>query len=142
MATKEQERKALARIRKIVAELGEDSYIGMAFEGAWELAEENIANDFGNTTQWYIDKYNNSGEDVRKAREEAEEDARKLRQELERVKADKEYLWGEYNEKKEAYNNLVKDRNDLWNKVQESKKLENEVIKLKAKLFDLMFAEK
>lgn len=47
MTTKEQERKALEQIRKIVAGLGEDSYIGMAFEGCFELAEENIENDFG-----------------------------------------------------------------------------------------------
>lgn len=45
-ATKEQERKALARIKKIVEELGEDSYIGIAFEGCFEVAEENIENDF------------------------------------------------------------------------------------------------
>ena len=47
MTTKEQERKALEQIRKIVAGLGEDSYIGMAFEGCFEIAEENIENDFG-----------------------------------------------------------------------------------------------
>lgn len=46
MATKEQERKALEKIRKIVEELGEDSYIGTAFEGCFEVAEENIENDF------------------------------------------------------------------------------------------------
>ena len=45
--TKEQERKALAQIRKIVEDLGEGSYIGMAFEGCFEIAEENIENDFG-----------------------------------------------------------------------------------------------
>lgn len=45
-ATKEQERKALEKIRKIVEELGEDSYIGTAFEGCFEVAEENIENDF------------------------------------------------------------------------------------------------
>lgn len=47
MTTKEQERKALEQIRKIVAGLGEDSYIGMAFEGCFEIAEQNIENDFG-----------------------------------------------------------------------------------------------
>ena len=46
MTTKEQERKALAQIQKIVAGLGEDSYIGMAFEGVFEVAEENINNDW------------------------------------------------------------------------------------------------
>lgn len=47
MTTKDQERKALEKIRKIVEELGEGSYIGMAFEGCFEIAEENIENDFG-----------------------------------------------------------------------------------------------
>lgn len=47
MSTKEQERKALEQIKKIVAGLGNDSYIAMAFEGCFEIAEENIENDFG-----------------------------------------------------------------------------------------------
>lgn len=46
MATKEQELKALAKIKKIVEELGENSYIGTAFEGCFEVAEDNIGNDF------------------------------------------------------------------------------------------------
>ena len=47
MTTKEQERKALAQIREIVAALGSDSYLAIAFEGCFEIAEENIQNDFG-----------------------------------------------------------------------------------------------
>lgn len=47
MTTKDQERKALEKIRKIVEDLGDNSYIGMAFEGCFEIAEENIENDFG-----------------------------------------------------------------------------------------------
>jgi len=46
-ATKEQERKALEKIKKIVDDLGEGSYIGMAFEGCFEKAENNIDFDFG-----------------------------------------------------------------------------------------------
>lgn len=46
MTNKEQERKALEKIRKIVADLGEWSYIGTAFEGCFEVAEENIEKDF------------------------------------------------------------------------------------------------
>lgn len=38
MTTKEQERKALEKIRKIVEELGENSYVGTAFEGCFEIA--------------------------------------------------------------------------------------------------------
>lgn len=46
MITKEQERKALAKIKKILEEVGEDSYIGKAMEGVLDDAEENIENDF------------------------------------------------------------------------------------------------
>jgi hypothetical protein len=42
MTTKQQERDALAKIRKIVEALGEDSYIGTAFKGCFENAETNI----------------------------------------------------------------------------------------------------
>ena len=38
-ATKEQERKAVEKIRKIISELGEDSYVGTALEGCLEDAE-------------------------------------------------------------------------------------------------------
>ena len=47
VATKEQEREALKKIRKIVDALGDGSYLATAFEGCFEDAEENIENDFG-----------------------------------------------------------------------------------------------
>ncbi|MBP5460689.1 MAG: hypothetical protein J6Y20_00985 [Lachnospiraceae bacterium] len=46
MTTKEQERKVLAQIKKLVESLGEDSYVGTAFEGCFEIAETNIENDW------------------------------------------------------------------------------------------------
>lgn len=46
MTTKEQEKKALEQIKKIIAGLGEGSYIAMAMDGMIEDAEENIENDF------------------------------------------------------------------------------------------------
>lgn len=45
MTTKEQERKALEQIKKIVAGLGENSYVATALEGCFEIAEENIEYD-------------------------------------------------------------------------------------------------
>jgi hypothetical protein len=42
IATKQQERDALDKIRKIVADLGEDSYLGTAFKGVFDTAEQNI----------------------------------------------------------------------------------------------------
>lgn len=45
-STKDQEREALEKIKAIVESLGPDSYIGTALEGCFEIAEENIENDF------------------------------------------------------------------------------------------------
>ena len=45
-ATKDQEREALEKIKAILDTLGPDSYVGTAFEGCLEIAEENIENDF------------------------------------------------------------------------------------------------
>lgn len=48
-ATKEQERKAVEKIRKIINELGQGSYVGIALEGCLEDAESNIENDFADS---------------------------------------------------------------------------------------------
>lgn len=45
IATKQQELETLAKIKKMVEELGEGSYIGTAFEGCFDLAEKNINED-------------------------------------------------------------------------------------------------
>lgn len=46
IATKDQERKAIEEIRKIVDNLGEYSYVGAAMDGVLEFAEDNIENGF------------------------------------------------------------------------------------------------
>ena len=51
MMTKQEERQALKKIEKILAEAGEDSYIGMAFAGCCKIALDNIENDFGSSLQ-------------------------------------------------------------------------------------------
>ena len=45
MTTKEQERQAIQKIRKIVEGLGENSYVGTAMEGVLEIADQNIEFD-------------------------------------------------------------------------------------------------
>ena len=45
ITTKEQERQAIERIRKIVEGLGENSYVGYAMDGVLEVAEWNIEFD-------------------------------------------------------------------------------------------------
>lgn len=65
-ATKDQERKALAQIKKIVESLGEDSYIAAAFDGCFEIAENNINNDFMNSWKGAAEIHRKEGEDLRK----------------------------------------------------------------------------
>ena len=45
MTTKEQERAALKKIRKIVEDLGPDSYLSFAFDGCFEDAESNMEDE-------------------------------------------------------------------------------------------------
>lgn len=49
MTTKQQEREALSKIRKIVDGLGEDSYLATAFAGCFDIAEQNIEYDFADS---------------------------------------------------------------------------------------------
>ena len=141
MTTKEQERKALEKIRKIVEELGENSYLATAFDGAWEIAEENIENDFGNSTKFYVDKYN--GTDSRAVA--AENKIRELTAEVEFQKGEAEFHKKAFVEKNNDYHEacdkvgeLIKARQDAEDKIES---LELEVMKLKAKLYDYMVKE-
>lgn len=86
MATKDQERKALEKIRKIVADLGECSYIGMAFEGCFEIAEENIENDFGCSMKQKADKAQEDADYFKRAAETFSAEADRLNEEKEILK--------------------------------------------------------
>lgn len=145
MITKDQERKTLERIRKIVAGLGEISYIGTAFEGCFEIAEENIANDFACS--------------MKQRAEAAERDAKKVSDALraanktiEDLEATNDILgerimqhdknYEELRQKKEEYKQNALEH---WNKYREAQNrlivAEAEIVKLKAKLYDLLVKE-
>lgn len=51
MMTKEQERQTLAKIEKLIASCGEDSYVAQAFRGCCEMASKNIEDDDWNSMQ-------------------------------------------------------------------------------------------
>ena len=135
MATKDQERKALEEIRAIVAGLGEESYIGKAFEGCFEIAEGNIDNDFWNSPK----------ECVRTARENADEQRKKVQE----LKLELQYAEDSAQEWKERFNRIHEKANEYansakehWNNFREQEEkvaaLELETMKLKAKLYDMM----
>ena len=112
MITKDQERKALEQIKKIVDSLGDDSYIGTAFEGCFEIAAKNIENDFACS--------------MKERAEIAERRKRELEidQELERLNAKSELLTNE--------NKRIQSELD---------KADEEITKLKVKIYDLTATE-
>lgn len=142
MATKEQERKALEQIRKIVAGLGEESYIGKAFEGAFEDAESNIDNDFWNSWKERCE-YQATVQD--RAQEQITEKCREIKGLKERAEKAEEIA---NNKIKSADNWCAKyhEANEIatknWNAFREQEdkvaELEQQIIKLKAKLYDMM----
>ena len=124
MTTKEQERKALEQIKKIIEGLGPDSYIGTAMDGMIEDAEENIECDFA--MSW---------------KERAKDAETKAKAFSEKAKA--------YDELKKNHDRLLKDfeqirieKFEAENRAgcAESKivELNEEIIHLKAKLYDMI----
>ena len=135
MATKDQERAALKKIRKIVEDLGEDSYIATAFEGCFEDAEQNIDLDTAFSMKCRCQKAEKDLDDL------AEEN-KKLVEENAYLEKEKEKLLEEKSrgiELREQYRNQCTEN---WNKFREqedrAEALEQEVIRLKAKLYDLI----
>lgn len=154
-ATKDQERGALEKIKAIVEALGPDSYIGTALEGCFEIAEENIENDFAcsmkqraeavvveNTrlkekVKELEDKLAESGKDYEAAHAAAHEVAAEKDAEIQKLKArvqellDDSKIGGEY---------IIKQSSDLISMRERAEASEAEVIRLKAKLYDYMTA--
>lgn len=135
MATKEQERKALEQIRKIVDGLGADSYIATAFDGCFQDAEENIENDFALCMK---DRYLTESKK-----------AKDLRAEVDRLKARVSELEEELKEQKISTDAEHKfllvergKRSDQGEKIRSLEAMLHDrdmtVMELKAKLYDMM----
>lgn len=156
MTTKEQERKALEQIKKIVEGLGEDSYVGIAFEGCFRDAEENIENDWACSRYdaWQMAEQKNeelraqmeelknerdalkmlnskNNAELAKRTEEANEDAQEWKSRYEKVVE----RMNEYHDESIKHWNMFREQED---KVAE---LEQKIINLKAKLYDMIVAE-
>ena len=142
MTTKEQERKALAQIRKIIDGLDAGSYIEIALEGCLEIAEENIENDFAGSMKQRVETAEQEADLLRKklAKQEerlcmqaAELSLTKQSMQLEQERANK--AW---EQNREQYAKLNEQSERLVALENRNAVLEDEVIHLKAKLYDMM----
>lgn len=149
MTTKEQEKKALEQIRKIIAGLGKDSYIAIAMDGMIDDAEDNIEND------WAM-SWKDRAVTASKRCEKAET-------ELVKVSKEKAAVQKLYEEAEQAIKAETNRANQLANRItqlneemaeavrmyseketreyelnQQLSEKDAEIVKLKAKLYDLM----
>lgn len=134
-ATKEQERKALEQIKKIVTELGNDSYLATAFNGAFTLAANNIEMDAAFSTQEYIDMAHEAQAREKDLISQYNHAINMLKETLKTVTQDNEKLANNLSstsERASEYAHKIDDLNaDL-------KKSDGVIISLKAKLYDLI----
>ena len=149
MTTKEQERKALEQIKKIVANLGEYSYIGTAFEGCFEIAEQNIDNDWACSLKQEVEAADKKEEDLRKKIGEyankmdslmaiGQEDARALQIKDKHIAEQEERIAELKKKKKKGADMIGEEIHKNYEAEKKIKEQEEEIIRLKAKLYDLM----
>jgi len=149
MTTKEMERKALEQIRKIVEELGDGSYIATAFEGCFEIAEENIENDFACSMKQRKEAAEELKDKAIKIAASKDEQIKSLEMKvatLQHVNANKEDAILAYSKDAEKMvekiNGLKESATKYWNDLQAAEtkldEKEDEIIRLKAKLYDMM----
>lgn len=103
IATKQQERDTLAKIRDMVAELGPQSYIKTAFKGSFEDAEQNIEDDAAYS--WYD------------RAELAEEKVKKLEGRVKELEGGVEELIQKDEERKAAIERLEAERDELKKRI-------------------------
>lgn len=154
-ATKEQEREALKKIRKIVEELGSDSYIATAFAGCFEIAESNIENDFADSMKdrWLsadrkLNEANGTIEELRDKLAESKKDYEAAHTAAHQVADEKD---AEIAALKNELTNAIETgkhngrmceeaRSDIAEYQRRAEEAEAEVIRLKAKLYDYIVA--
>lgn len=133
MVTKQEERETLEKIRSLVESLGEDSYLGAAFEGCFEIAEQNIENDWACSMKQKAESLEAEKDVFMKSIARQEKEHKRLQQEIVALKAayEREQEWepqpsalGEMPQ--EEYQDLLDDRFTKHYNDEEAKKLLNE----------------
>lgn len=138
MATKAEELRALEQIKDIVSQLGPDSYVAMAFEGCFEVAEDNIGNDWGCSLLQRAQAAEKHLKETKQQLEDAQNQVDTLEQLLEDARRDSANL-------NDAFSKRCRE---LAEETHKNRDLEVQIIayqqesmKLKAKIYDMMFPE-
>ena len=142
--TKDQERAALAKIKKIIEEAGNDSYLSMTFDGIIEQCEENISNDWAcNYKDMFLSADLQRAEAVGDLAKVCEE-VKDLKEQMKTITGALEAAQAKNQEQKKAYEDMCDRAAEYVGQIAAGKNeisaLNSEIIELKAKLYDLMTA--
>lgn len=147
MTTKAEEYKALEQIKKIVSALGADSYIAIAFEGCFEVAEGNIDNDFACSMKQRAESAERQAQQKIKEVEASKAEVKRLEginKEMRRdLEGTEQTLANERKQNAEEIsrlNGIISEcRRDSEGTGQQIADLKAEIIRLKAQVYDLTF---
>ena len=147
MTTKAEEYKALEQIKKIVSALGADSYIAIAFEGCFEVAEGNIDNDFACSMKQRAESAERQAQQKIKEAEASKAEIKRLEginKEMRRdLEGTEQTLANERKQNAEEIsrlNGIISEcRKDSEGTGQQIADLKAEIIRLKAQVYDLTF---
>ncbi len=147
MTTKAEEYKALEQIKKIVSALGADSYIAIAFEGCFEVAEGNIDNDFACSMKQRAESAERQAQQKIKEAEASKAEVKRLEginKEMRRdLEGTEQTLANERKQNAEEIsrlNGIISEcHRDLEGTGQQIADLKAEIIRLKAQVYDLTF---
>lgn len=149
-ATKQQERDTLEKIQKMVEMLGPDSYLATAFDGCFDLAAENIENDWACSMADRVrraekraaeleDELAESVKDYEAAHAAAHEIAAQKDAEIEQLRAQLKQIQETARWNGQRCDEEATAAGEAQRRAETA---EAEVIQLKAKLYDLLVAGK
>ena len=150
-ATKDEEMKALRKIRDIVEGLGSDSYLAISTEGFWSMAETNILDDTGNSVAQYRKCWEvtiSENRELEKKIKELQDKNAKLEEAIKAAELDRKNILdhkfkeaqGYQEQIAVAHENVRRIQYEVCEKENETQKLKREIINLKAKIYDLTTA--
>ncbi len=87
MTTKEQERQAIQKVRKIVESMGENSYLATAMEGVLETAEENIEYDAAFSLKGRAEVAEKEASELKKKNEELRNELKEAKERAEKLES-------------------------------------------------------
>lgn len=147
MASKKKEREALEKIADIIESVGGDeSYIGRAFEGCYLVAQENIENDFFDSwkrrAESKDEEIDASHRQIASLQDKCSKKDKYINDSAKTICQQEDIIRGLREDLEKCRQERTEALQGFEQKTQDLETAKDEIIKLKAKLYDMMTADK